>query len=145
MQVLGERFVFLCRMYIGTSTPICSNRGLFGLGGNQSEVGFHIEINRSVSQIPQCLTPIFHSAPLCSRNVHTCAHFWNGALWDMGLVHFGIYENGLLHSLESYGNKENVRWYLASDISRRIFQRIRQLFSEWFTFHWFIDLFIFIN
>ena len=29
----------------------------------------------NASQIPQCTSPIFHNAPLCNRNVLTCAHF----------------------------------------------------------------------
>ena len=33
------------------------------------------EPNRSISQIPWCTSPISHNAPLCNRNVHTCAHF----------------------------------------------------------------------
>ena len=43
----------------------------------------------------ECIRPIFHIAPLCNRNVHTCAHFcyknwkWcnvgdlSGVLWDL--------------------------------------------------------------
>ena len=43
-------------------------------------------VNRSVSQIPQYIKQIPHSAPLCNRNVHTCYK----------MVHCGIGEIGLL-------------------------------------------------
>ena len=31
--------------------------------------------NRTLTQIPQCTSPISHNAPFCNRNVHMCAHF----------------------------------------------------------------------
>ena len=34
-----------------------------------------------------------HNAPFCNRDVHTCAFLLqNGALWDMGLAHCGIWQ-----------------------------------------------------
>ena len=41
--------------------------------------------NRSISQIPQCTSPISHNAPFCKRNVHICAHFC------YKMVHCGIF------------------------------------------------------
>ena len=60
-----------------------------------------------VAQIPQSHIP---QCTFCNRNVHMCAHFCykmvhfvthahllqNGAFWDMGLVHCGICEMGIL-------------------------------------------------
>ena len=43
----------------------------------------------------KCIRQISHNAPLCNRNVHTCTFLLqNGALWDMGLMHCGIYATG---------------------------------------------------
>ena len=54
-------------------------------------------LNRTISQIPQCIIQISHNAPFCNRNVHAYAHcVTNGAMWDMGLVHCGICEIALL-------------------------------------------------
>ena len=45
----------------------------------------------SITQIPQCIRQITHNAPFSN------IFLWqNGALWDMGLVHFGICAMGLL-------------------------------------------------
>ena len=41
-------------------------------------------------QIPQCIRQISHNAPFCNRNVHISVTKQNRALWDMGLMHFGI-------------------------------------------------------
>ena len=40
--------------------------------------------NRSISQIPHCITQVSQNAPFCYRNVHTCAHFC------YKMVHCGI-------------------------------------------------------
>ena len=55
-----------------------------------------------VAQIPQCNSPISHNAPSCNRNVHVSAHFCNknGTLWDICLMHCGIYEISLLPQLK---------------------------------------------
>ena len=46
--------------------------------------------NREISQIPQCIKQLFHNAPLCNRNVHTCAHFCykvvHCGVWDCCIV-----------------------------------------------------------
>ena len=49
--------------------------------------------DRYISQIPQCIWQIFHNAPLCNRNVHTCVYisvtkwcimgYLSDALWDL--------------------------------------------------------------
>ena len=51
--------------------------------------------NRPVAQIPQCVSPISHNAPVCNRNVHipvtkwcTVGYFYN-ALWDMWVGSIG--------------------------------------------------------
>ena len=46
---------------------------------------FISQVNRPNSQIPKCINPISHNAPLCNRNVHTCAHFC------YKMVHCGIF------------------------------------------------------
>ena len=48
-------------------------------------VVLYLIINRSVSQIPQCINPISHNAPLYNRNVHMCANFCHK------VVHSGIF------------------------------------------------------
>ena len=53
--------------------------------------------NRPVAQIPQCTSPISHNAPLCNRNVHTCAHFcYRVVHCGIFLMHCGICEMELL-------------------------------------------------
>ena len=48
---------------------------------------------RPISQIPQCMRQMSHNAPFCNRNVHTCTFLLqNDALWDMGLLHCGIWD-----------------------------------------------------
>ena len=48
--------------------------------------------HRSISQIQQYITQISHNAPLCNRNVHTCAHFCykvvHCRIWDRCIVGF---------------------------------------------------------
>ena len=62
-------------------------------------MSLHSFEDRSISQIPQCIKQISHHAPFCNRNVHTCTFLLqNGALWDMGLLHCGIWATGLLRS-----------------------------------------------
>ena len=51
---------------------------------------------RPISQTPLCISPIFHNAPFCNRNVHISV--FKIALWDTGLVHCGICATGLLQS-----------------------------------------------
>ena len=63
--------------------------------------------NRAISQIPQCIRQISHNAPycnapFCNRNVHTLLQ--NGALWDICLMHCGVFEMGLYN------------WYLVSTV-----------------------------
>ena len=41
--------------------------------------------NRLVARILQCISPTSHNAPLCNRNVHTCAYFC------YKVVHSGIF------------------------------------------------------
>ena len=53
-------------------------------------------VNRPISQIPQSIIIISHNAPVCNRNVHTCAHFCYkmihcGNLWDTGPANYGVY------------------------------------------------------
>ena len=51
--------------------------------------------NRPVSQIPECIRQVSHNAPFGNR--HMCTFLLlNIALWDMGLLHCGIYVIGLL-------------------------------------------------
>ena len=47
--------------------------------------------NSSILQIPQCIRQITHNAPFSNIFLPQ-----NGALWDMGLVHCGIWAMGLL-------------------------------------------------
>ena len=49
----------------------------------------------SISQIPQCIRQITHNAPF--SNIFLLQ---NGALWDMGLVHWGVCAMGLLINLK---------------------------------------------
>ena len=61
---------------------------------------YFFAVNRPFSQMPHHFTQIYHSAPFCSRNVHTCAYFCYkmvrcgiyrfGALWDMRQTYCGI-------------------------------------------------------
>ena len=44
-----------------------------------------LAVNRSISQIPQCTSPISQNVPLCNRNVCMCAHFCHK------MVHCGIF------------------------------------------------------
>ena len=53
-------------------------------------------LQRSISQIPQCIRRISHNAPFCNRNVHAYAHFCykmvhygTGALWDLWIISIG--------------------------------------------------------
>ena len=51
--------------------------------------------NKPISQISQCIRQISLNAPFCTRNVCTFL-VQNGALWDRGLVHCGIWAMSLL-------------------------------------------------
>ena len=35
----------------------------------------HYSLDRPISQIPQCTSPLSHNAPPCNKDVRTCAHF----------------------------------------------------------------------
>ena len=48
-----------------------------------------------ISQIPQCTSSISHNAPICNE-MCTCL-LQIGALWDMELVHSGIWPTGLFN------------------------------------------------
>ena len=64
--------------------------------GTQNVTMFHI-CSRPIAQIPQCTRPISHNASFCNRNVHVRTFLLRiGALWDICLVHCGIWEMGLL-------------------------------------------------
>ena len=45
----------------------------------------HGELNKTISQIPECICVISHNATFCNRNVHMCAHFC------YKMVHCGIF------------------------------------------------------
>ena len=49
----------------------------------------------ALSQILQCIRQIWHNAPFCNRNVHTCAHFCykmvHCGIWDCCIVEFVRY------------------------------------------------------
>ena len=45
-------------------------------------------LNRSISQIIQCIIQISHNAPFSSRNVHICKMVHFCGIWDRGIVGF---------------------------------------------------------
>ena len=49
-------------------------------------------VNRPISEIPQCIGQIYHNAPFCNRNVHTCEHYgykmMHCEIWDWCIVGF---------------------------------------------------------
>ena len=52
-------------------------------------------VQKTISQIPQCFGQISHIAWFCNINMHRCTCLLqNGALWDMGLMHYGICATG---------------------------------------------------
>ena len=76
--------------------------------------------SRSITQLPQSVGPIFHNAPLCYRNVHTCEHFCYNvvccgifdASWDLwdGLFRMKfIYLNCDSH-IFNYISKNRLGW-----------------------------------
>ena len=40
-----------------------------------------LQLNRPISQIPECIRQISHNATFCNRNVHTCEHFCHKMLY----------------------------------------------------------------
>ena len=57
-------------------------------------------IDEFITQIPQCSSPITPNAEFCYRNVHVSTFLLqNAALWDVCLMHCGICEMGLYHTM----------------------------------------------
>ena len=74
-----------CMLLYGLTMPQWVNTGgicwIYQCGGfdNDNTKAY----NRAISNIPRQLS---HNAPLCNRNVHTCAHFC------YKVVHYGIWD-----------------------------------------------------
>ena len=75
---LWSNFEFDRNTVNGTGARRCWKIRSYGRCAKRSHV------NRAVSQNPKCTRATSHNAPLCSRNVHMCAHFC------YKMVHCGI-------------------------------------------------------
>ena len=66
-------------------------------------------------QIPKCVSPTSHNAPVCNKNVHMCTFLLrNGAFLDMCPVHHGICEMDLFQA--TLQGLSNISFNLVKDM-----------------------------
>ena len=108
LDVITSIFAYGSAYFIhGTVPSILANNSTarteklpcYWLNRQQKQVGGAAASLTDPSKIPQCRT-IFHNAPLCNRNVHTCAHFC------YKVVHCGIFAWRIM---------EFVRWIYSNE------------------------------
>ena len=74
----------------GTSSYIKTLKSEWKLYQRNRKTILIYEVNRPISQIPECICAISHNAPFCNRNVHMCAHF------SYKMMHCGIWHRCIL-------------------------------------------------